>query len=114
MYPAATIASPHWRSSRADAGRGKGVVIQGLKGGEPRFVAPRASCRMAAQRLAKVGRPLTGVLLMEECLRVESKGTAKPPLNTLLHQAQSVPYDISTSPHLSFRQYQSRPRDLQR
>ena len=41
MYPAATIASPHWRSSRADAGRGKGVVIQGLKGGEPRFVAPR-------------------------------------------------------------------------
>ena len=64
MYPAATIASPHWRSSRADAGRGKGVVIQDLKGGEPRFVAPRASCRMAAQRVARGrktpnGRPTT-------------------------------------------------------
>ena len=79
MYPAATIASPHRRSSRADAGRGKGVVIQGLKGGEPRFVRHG---RHAAWRLSgwqEVGRPLTGALLPYGGVPTSrSKGTAKP------------------------------------
>lgn len=39
MYPAATITTPHRRSCWAGTQRGKGVVILGLKRGEPRFVA---------------------------------------------------------------------------
>lgn len=64
MYPAATIYSPHRRSSWADAGRGKGVVIQGLKGGEPRFVAatgvmPHGGSAAGKSRKSPNGRPTT-------------------------------------------------------
>ena len=64
MYPAATIDSPHRRSSWADAGKGKGVVIQGLKGGEPRFGAATGVMPHGGSAAGKkVERPLTGALL---------------------------------------------------
>ena len=71
--------------------------------------------RHAAWRLSgwqKVEKPLTGALLPSRGVPTSrEQWDSQTPLNTLLHQAQSVPYDISTptSPHLSFRQYQSRP-----
>ena len=58
LYPAATIASPHRRSCWAGTQRGKGVVILGLKRGEPRFVAATGVMPHGGSAAGGADRPL--------------------------------------------------------